>query len=582
MLASIYTPANNATKRSLDDMSIASSTAASSIPSIDSIASSAHSSCPDLLYIPPQDLPSPRPCSIVFNDDTTTKQATIIPAKSEDGEVPDIPKIILSRPPFTPQNPATIHVATTSDAISVDSSSSHSIPLRPANPGVTATQVQPATQSGGISEVRQSLSLLYNALHAHYASGTDTPPPQSPTEDSEEEESDDEFNWRTTFPTPPHTPPQGDNAHPPAQWFCGEHPGLGWELNDPLSTSYYPATIPDPTTNRLVVAPFVRYAISRAKSEVAVTFGLGYPVHSRVLQVVPVDYPCPSLTPDQIAIFDGISPLAPGVNRVINNYFPIHLSAEVRRYQYLKEAQYDAQHRIKALKDQIARAEEREQRFLERAMCSLDDLEKANILGRLIAHSTEVHADLSETQQNNFQKAIHGFAGPITQSGIDSRPNPWRQLTHSDITHGVSPKSPRFAGLSHAEFEAGTRRHQLKVREVPPAQRRVVRPWWELRSDGHPPAVRRQIIGAPWWESLLTTEEGLQMLRDTQDDEPLHEAREAADKIEERLRAELQARHDRRSPHPHPHKNKRCYKCHIHGHIRAECPNRRRPWRMRL
>ena len=109
------------------------------------------------------------------------------------------------------------------------------------------------------SSVRQSLNLLYNALHAHYASGTDTPLPESTAGDSEEEESNDEFNWHTTFPTPPHTPPQGDQTHPPAQWFCGEHPGQDWELNDALSTRYYPATIPDPTTNRLVVAPFVCY-----------------------------------------------------------------------------------------------------------------------------------------------------------------------------------------------------------------------------------------------------------------------------------------------------------------------------------
>ena len=125
--------------------------------------------------------------------------------------------------------------------------------------------------------------------------------------------------------------------------------------------------------------------------------------------------------------------------------------------------------------------------------------------------------------------------------------------------------------MSRAEFDAETRRLRLKVREVPPEQPRIVRPWWELRSNGYPPATRRQLIGAPWWDTLLTTEEGRQMLRDTQDEDPLQEA---ADEAEERLRAQLQSRRDRRG--------KRCYKCHDYGHVRAKCPNRRRPWSARL
>jgi hypothetical protein len=50
-------------------------------------------------------------------------------------------------------------------------------------------------------------------------------------------------------------PPQGDENHPPLQWVCDEYPGMGWELNDILTTSFYRFQIPNLTTNQIIVAP---------------------------------------------------------------------------------------------------------------------------------------------------------------------------------------------------------------------------------------------------------------------------------------------------------------------------------------
>ena len=208
MLASVYTLANNATKRSLDDMSISSSTTASSISSVSSINSSAHSSCPNLLYILPQDLPSPKPCNITFHEDTLSKQAIVLPAELKDGEVQNIPERVIPCPPHMLQNPPTVQISSPSNPTFMDSSSSRSIPLQHSYPKGPITQVRPSESIGPHKlSIHQSLNLLYNALHAHYALGTNTPSPESATKDSEEEESNDEFNWCTTFPTPPHTPP---------------------------------------------------------------------------------------------------------------------------------------------------------------------------------------------------------------------------------------------------------------------------------------------------------------------------------------------------------------------------------------
>jgi hypothetical protein len=110
---------------------------------------------------------------------------------------------------------------------------------------------------------------------------------------------------------------------------------MGWELNDPLTTSYYRVLIPDPTTNRLIVAPFISYAIQHSKAEVQATYGKGYPIHNRILQPIPVDYICPPLTPDQLAILDSQALFAEAVNKVINRKFPLHISATIKQYQHL-------------------------------------------------------------------------------------------------------------------------------------------------------------------------------------------------------------------------------------------------------
>jgi hypothetical protein len=122
-------------------------------------------------------------------------------------------------------------------------------------------------------------------------------------------------------------------------------------LNDPLTTNFYRVTIPDPTTSHLVVAPFVTYAIQRDRAEISATYGKGYPIHTRVLQPLPVTYYCPALTPDELTIFDSKAPFADAVNKVINEQFPLHLSAAVRRYQHFKEAQYTVQTTIRRLQE---------------------------------------------------------------------------------------------------------------------------------------------------------------------------------------------------------------------------------------
>jgi hypothetical protein len=85
----------------------------------------------------------------------------------------------------------------------------------------------------------------------------------------------------------------------------GEHPGMGWVVNDPLSVDYYEIIIPDPiyTTCRLIITPFISYSIQPFKAEVSTTYGKGYPIVTHVLTPTRVPYHCVPAMPVHILLF---------------------------------------------------------------------------------------------------------------------------------------------------------------------------------------------------------------------------------------------------------------------------------------
>ena len=126
---------------------------------------------------------------------------------------------------------------------------------------------------------------------------------------------------------------------------------MGWELNDMLTTNFYRIRIPDPTTERIIVAPYVSFSIQRDSAEIQGTFGKGYPTHNRRLEPIPMAYYCPPFTPDQITLLDAKAPHAAAITKIVDDKFPIDLSAALRRYQHFKEEQYAAQAKIKQLQE---------------------------------------------------------------------------------------------------------------------------------------------------------------------------------------------------------------------------------------
>src|SRR6266481_4344607 len=201
---------------------------------------------------------------------------------------------------------------------------------------------------------------------------------------------------------------------------------MGWELNDPFTTTFYRIQIPDPTTNRVIVAPYISYAIQRNRAEVQGTFGKGYPIITHLLEPIPVDYYCPPVTAEQMILLDAKAPFASALNKILNNQFPLVISAAVRRYQYYQEEKYATQAKIERLR-------EKENEYLEKAVCVLSDLESANILGRLALYEDEICHDLTHDQvaAGHFIRAINTYQGVLATSALgasDSPPSKTRGL----------------------------------------------------------------------------------------------------------------------------------------------------------
>jgi hypothetical protein len=109
------------------------------------------------------------------------------------------------------------------------------------------------------------------------------------------------------------------------------------------------------------------------------------------------------------------------VNKIINQKFPLHISATLKQYQHLQEEKYSAQQHIQRL-------QEREYKYLEKAICVLSELENANILGRIVAHDDDILDCLAADHHTagQFLKIAQSFEGMIPQSAIDARANPFR------------------------------------------------------------------------------------------------------------------------------------------------------------
>ena len=462
--------------------SAANSSGRSSAMSISSDASTMSSislTCPDSPTLPRLSPPSPVPSTRTFGSPMPKKIAfgttkyiepiRLCPIMVEDMDSKDEDQLILSPTNITTQAPTdllikvkqfeNVHNARETKAKQRPNDANHTTPITTTTGSTVATN-QPlddfdaalalcalGTASILGSARRRPLYVMQQLewLQQILSHSQPAPAPENDTisSDSSGWDYNNDSELEHLWPAPPMTPPEGDDMHPLQMSVYGTHPRQGWELNDPLSKNYYRFLIPNPSTKRLIVAPFISYNFGCHDAlSISGTYGSGYPIQTYPLTPTPTVYVSPAITPEQLHLLDTKEPFADAVNHIINEYFPLNLSAAVRQYQYYRETEYAIQCTIRTLQD-------KEMRYIEKAIGVLSELENANVLGCLLAHSQEITDCLLKTCErdmlgphNNpltpFLTLATLFRGKITQSALDVRPNNFRQ--GKDLIRGMSSK----------------------------------------------------------------------------------------------------------------------------------------------
>jgi hypothetical protein len=151
-------------------------------------------------------------------------------------------------------------------------------------------------------------------------------------------------------------------------------------------------------------------------------------VHHCTLQAIPVDYTCPPIHTCELPLLDANSRFALAINQIVDQHFPLHVSATLRQYRYYQEKRYYLQQEIKRCEERIRQDKEEEYQALEKAMCVLSTLENTNFLGHLYSYEDNILHALSTNPSiaNQFLQLAVQFHGTITNSGTDATPNPLR------------------------------------------------------------------------------------------------------------------------------------------------------------
>src|SRR5712691_7662339 len=385
---------------SSSDMEISSTRDSSPVSTIDSF---------DLQYIQPENLPSPKANSIYLDNNGEIAETGIFPPS-----------------PFSADHLAQIKIdvatQTKIDQVGNEEVRNH-LEVEARERIFEAAQeaafeayshIEAAYQTALYTHKRNEATKASTLREAIKSLGHDTPTTEAPSSSSSGWSQDDDIP--KCWPSPPTTPAEGDNQHPPQLSVCGQHPGQneGWIINQPGTRDYYRLLIADPATNANVVAPYVKYTGSIAHPEIWGTYGKNYRTHVWNLMPTRVGYISGPLSIDHGQLLNSEASYVPAVNKVIDAHFPRDLAAGVRQYQHYNETRYSIQKTIREL-------QAKEMRYLERAVKVLSELECANVIGRLLAHLDTLSEVLVQDVQAHlqFSNRISSFQGHIPTNARD-------------------------------------------------------------------------------------------------------------------------------------------------------------------
>jgi hypothetical protein len=173
---------------------------------------------PDSLIATPYDITNKEDSEISIEDtDCIPHSPPCSPAAA--------PKITIPRETFRELHTRPIPQIT-AEQISDQPNPLYSPPTNTTNTTFSVSRTTPTNEQIA-SEINQDLRQLYQNLHTVFepASQDDSSNPISQWE----YDSEDDWENRSDDATGQYddVPPQGDSTHPPSQWVCGEHPGMG-------------------------------------------------------------------------------------------------------------------------------------------------------------------------------------------------------------------------------------------------------------------------------------------------------------------------------------------------------------------
>ena len=206
--------------------------------------------------------------------------------------------------------------------------------------------------------------------------------------------------------------------HPSQLHVCGQHPGQGWDANLPGTKNYFHILIADPFSGQQVVAPYVSFATNQSHPTISETYSKGHPIRTRPLTAASVDYATPTITVEQQELFYTKAPFTTTIDHIVEQFCPLDLAAAICQYQYYKDTQY-------AIWVSIKQLQEKEMRYVKRAVKILSDLENANAVGRILAHEHDINQyaldHLTPAALVTYYKISQTFKGPIAHSATDTR-----------------------------------------------------------------------------------------------------------------------------------------------------------------
>jgi hypothetical protein len=198
--------------------------------------------------------------------------------------------------------------------------------------------------------------------------------------------------------------------HLPQELITGIHPGKGWHYNSIKHWDYYRFLIPDPAIPGCqVVAPFINFHMHPSRPQVSAAYGLGLPIWTCKLHTTPVNYPIPSLSPNQICFLDSTKPFAPAFDKVVQDNLPYDLIVALQQYYHYKELQYKAQGKSGELCVKGVH-------YLECTVEVLSDLKNANIIGKIyLQYEDEIIKEIGDNMVagHAFYEALGTWENPL-------------------------------------------------------------------------------------------------------------------------------------------------------------------------